>query len=230
MLPEASAVARDRHHHHHHHPALAHHFDNLAQQKEASTLGMWVFLVTEVLFFGGLFLTYMVYRSWYPNAFAIASHELDVMLGTINTAVLIGSSLTMALAVHAAETGERRLLIIFLLATMALGVVFLGIKGVEYYEKFHEHHIPGPSFQFEAEYFRHAQIFFSLYFVMTGLHAIHMIIGLGIMSWMLVWAWNGTITREYASPIEISGLYWHFVDIVWIFLFPLLYLIGRHLN
>ncbi|MQA31810.1 MAG: cytochrome c oxidase subunit 3 family protein [Luteitalea sp.] len=191
---------------------------------------MWVFLVTEVLFFGGLFLTYIIYRSWYPDAFAFASHELDVTLGTINTAVLIGSSLTMALAVHAAQTGERRLLLMFLAATMALGVVFLGIKGVEYYEKFHAHHIPGPGFVFEAEYFRHAQLFFSLYFVMTGLHAIHMIIGLGIMTWMLVWAWNGTITSDYASPIEISGLYWHFVDIVWIFLFPLLYLIGRHVN
>jgi cytochrome c oxidase subunit 3 len=226
-LPEASAVAHDRPHHH---PALAHHFDNLAQQKEAATLGMWVFLLTEVLFFGGLFLTYMIYRYWYPDAFAFASHELDVTLGTINTAVLIGSSLTMALAVHAAEIGERRLLIVFLIATMALGAVFLGIKGVEYYEKFHAGHIPGPAFQFEPEYFRHAQIFFSLYFVMTGLHAIHMIIGLGIMTWMLVWAWNGTITREYSSPVEISGLYWHFVDIVWIFLFPLLYLIGRHVN
>jgi cytochrome c oxidase subunit III len=224
-LPEASAVGHDRHHHH---PALAHHFDNLAQQREASTLGMWVFLITEVLFFGGLFLTYMIYRSSYPEAFAVASRELDVTLGTINTAVLIGSSLTMALAVHAAEVGGRKLLMVFLLATMALGVVFLGIKGFEYYEKFHEHHIPGPAFEFEAEYFRHAQIFFSLYFLMTGLHAIHMIIGLGIMAWMLLWAWNGTITQEYSSPIEISGLYWHFVDIVWIFLFPLLYLIGRH--
>ncbi len=224
-MPEAAVVAPD---HHHHHPALAHHFDNLAQQKEASTLGMWVFLVTEVLFFGGLFLTYMIYRSWFPEAFAVASHELDVTLGTINTAVLIGSSLTMALAVHAAQTGERKLLMMFLVATMVLGVVFLGIKSVEYYEKFHEHHIPGPNFQFEAEYFRNAQIFFSLYFVMTGLHAIHMIIGLGIMTWMLVWSYKGVITADYASPIEISGLYWHFVDIVWIFLFPLLYLIGRH--
>jgi cytochrome c oxidase subunit 3 len=222
-LSEVSAVAHD-----HHHPSLAHHFDNLAQQKEASTLGMWVFLVTEVLFFGGLFLTYMIYRSWYPDAFAAASHELDVTLGTINTAVLIGSSLTMALAVHAAQTGERKLLMIFLVATMVLGVIFLGIKSVEYYEKFTQHHVPGPGFQFEAEYFRNAQLFFSLYFIMTGLHAVHMIIGLGIMTWMLVWSWNGTITADYASPIEISGLYWHFVDIVWIFLFPLLYLIGRH--
>ncbi len=211
-----------------HHPALAHHFDSLAQQTEATTLGMWVFLVTEVLFFGGLFATYMIYRSWYPDAFAAASHELDVTLGTINTIVLITSSLTMALAVHAAQLGQRQLLMTFLILTMILGGVFLGIKSVEYYHKFAEHHVPGPDFQFEKEYFRHAQIFFSLYFVMTGLHALHMIIGIGIMLVMLWWSWNGTITAEYSSPIEISGLYWHFVDIVWIFLFPLLYLIGRH--
>jgi cytochrome c oxidase subunit III len=223
MLPEHAAAAG-----HHHHPALAHHFDNLEQQKEASTLGMWVFLVTEVLFFGGLFATYLVYRSDYPEAFIAASHELDILLGGINTAVLITSSLTMALAVYASQTGNRRQLIFFLILTMVLGAVFLGIKGVEYQHKFHEHHVPGPSFEFENEHILHAQIFFSLYFLMTGLHAIHMIIGLGIMAWMLWWSWNGTITKEYASPIEISGLYWHFVDIVWIFLFPLLYLLGRH--
>ena len=210
------------------HPALAHHFDSMAQQSEATTLGMWVFLVTEVLFFGGLFATYMIYRSWYPGAFAAASHELDVTLGTINTVVLITSSLTMALAVHAAQLGQRKALMMFLILTMILGAAFLGIKSVEYYHKFAEHHVPGPDFVFEQEHIRHAQIFFSLYFVMTGLHAIHMIIGIGIMLVMLYWAWNGTITAEYASPIEISGLYWHFVDIVWIFLFPLLYLIGRH--
>jgi cytochrome c oxidase subunit 3 len=215
-------------HGHADHPALAHHFDNLAQQSEAATLGMWVFLVTEVLFFGGLFLVYTVYRAWYPDAFAAASHDLDVTLGTINTAVLITSSLTMALAVHAAQLGQRKLVMMFLVVTMLLGATFLGIKSVEYYHKFVEHLIPGPGFQFEKEHIRHAQIFFSLYFVMTGLHALHMIIGLGIMSWMLWWSWRGTITAEYYSPIEISGLYWHFVDIVWIFLFPLLYLLGRH--
>jgi cytochrome c oxidase subunit 3 len=213
----------------HHSPALAHHFDSLEQQKEASTLGMWVFLVTEVLFFGGLFLTYTVYRHLYPAAFAAASHELNIILGGINTAVLITSSLTMALAVHASQTGRRRQLMLLLVTTMVLGLVFLGIKSAEYYAKFTEHYIPGPSFRFpEVELAQHAQIFFSLYFVMTGLHALHMIIGLGIMLVMLWWAWNGTITTEYHSPIEISGLYWHFVDIVWIFLFPLLYLIGRH--
>ena len=226
MLPEPAHP--EGHGGHAHHPALAHHFDNLAQQGEASTLGMWVFLVTEVLFFGGLFLVYLVYRSTYPEAFIAGSHELDVLLGGINTAVLITSSLTMALAVHAAQTGHRRTLMIFLVVTMVLGAAFLGIKSVEYYHKFVEHHVPGPGFQFEEEYIRHAQLFFSLYFIMTGLHALHMIIGLGIMTWMLWWSWRGIITAEYYSPIEISGLYWHFVDIVWIFLFPLLYLIGRH--
>jgi len=217
-----SAVRRGRH------SALAHHFESLDQQKEAATLGMWVFLVTEVLFFGGLFAGYAIYRTWYPDAFAAASSELDIVLGSINTVVLITSSLTMALAVHAAQTGERRLVLWLLLATMALGATFLGIKGVEYYHKFAEHHVPGPAFSFEPEHFSQAQIFFSFYFMMTGLHALHMVIGLGIMVVMLWWTWNGTITVEYANPIEVSGLYWHFVDIVWIFLFPLLYLIGRH--
>ena len=213
----------------HHHPAaLAHHFDSLEQQREAGTLGMWVFLVTEVLFFGGLFTVYAVYRGWYPDAFAAASHELDITLGATNTAVLITSSLTMALAVHAAQTGQRRLVMMFLVLTMTLGLIFLGIKSVEYYHKYVEHHIPGPGFEFEKEYLRHAQLFFSLYFIMTGLHALHMVIGFGIMLWMLWWTWRGVITAEYYSPIEISGLYWHFVDIVWIFLFPLLYLLGRH--
>ena len=211
-----------------HHPALAHQFDTLGQQVEASTLGMWVFLATEVLFFGGLFVTYLVYRAAYPAAFAAASHELDILLGTINTGVLITSSLTMAMAVRSAQLGDRRLLMLFLVATMLLGSVFLGIKGVEYYEKFVEHHVPGPGFQFEAEYARHARIFFSLYFMMTGLHAVHMIAGIGVLLVMLAFAWRGAISSTYYSPIEISGLYWHFVDIVWIFLFPLLYLIGRH--
>jgi cytochrome c oxidase subunit 3 len=221
MLPEAT---------HHHHPALAHQFDSLEAQSEATTLGMWVFLATEVLFFGGLFACYTIYRSWYPDAFAAASRSIDITLGATNTVVLITSSLTMALAVHAAQLGHRKLLMAFLVITMVLGVVFLGIKSVEYYQKFVEHHIPGPNFNFEEfpQYNKHAQLFFSLYFVMTGLHAAHMIIGLGIMLTMLWWSWRGIITPEYYSPIEISGLYWHFVDIVWIFLFPLLYLIGRH--
>jgi cytochrome c oxidase subunit 3 len=220
MSPEAA--------HHHAVPGLAHQFDDLGQQAEATTLGMWVFLVTEVLFFGGLFLVYTVYRSLYPQAFAAASHELVVWAGTLNTGVLITSSLTMALAVNASQAGERRLLMLFIAITMVLGCVFLGVKAFEYYTEFMEHHVPGAGFEFEAEYFRQAQIFYSLYFVMTGLHALHMIIGLGVMAVMLWWSYSGIITRQYYSPIEIAGLYWHFVDIVWIFLFPLLYLLGRH--
>jgi cytochrome c oxidase subunit 3 len=211
-----------------HGEALAHQFESLEQQKDASTLGMWVFLATEVLFFGGLFATYSVYRFWYPEAFAAGSRELVIWAGATNTAVLITSSLTMALAVHAAQTGGRRRLIVFLALTMLLGSGFLGMKAFEYYTEWAAHHVPGAEFRFEPEYFRTAQIFFSLYFVMTGLHALHMIIGLGIMAVMLWWAAKGAITDEYYTPIEVSGLYWHFVDIVWIFLFPLLYLIGRH--
>ena len=215
---------------HTHHGALAHQFEDLAQQREVASLGMWLFLVTEILFFGGLFLVYSVYRGWYPAAFAASSHELVVWAGTLNTVVLITSSLTMALAVHAAETGNRRALILFLLATMALGCVFLGVKAYEYRTEYLEHHIPGAGFQFEKQYLLNAQIFFSLYFLMTGLHALHMIIGLGIMAVMVWMSWRGKITPEYPNPIEVSGLYWHFVDIVWIFLFPLLYLIGRHVH
>ncbi len=210
------------------HPALAHQFDDLEQQREAASLGMWVFLVTEILFFGGLFMAYLLYRTWYPQAFAAASHHLDIFWGTVNTAVLIGSSLTMALAVHAAQTGGRRATVVFILLTMLLGCVFLGVKALEYSHKFHEHLVPGPSFRFEGAQPQHAEIFYSLYFVMTGLHALHMIIGIGIMVVLAVMASRGRFSPEYHNPVEIGGLYWHFVDIVWIFLFPLLYLIGRH--
>ena len=219
MLPEAA-----------HTSPLAHQFDNLDQQRDAATLGMWSFLITEILFFGGLFLTYTVYRTWYPDAFAAGSRELLIWAGATNTVVLITSSLTMALAVHAAQTGNRRLLVTFLLLTIALGTAFLGIKSFEYYTEWIEHHVPGLNYSFEPAYYTHAQIFFSLYFVMTGLHALHMIIGIGVMLVMLWLSVSGVITPEYHSPIEISGLYWHFVDIVWIFLFPLLYLIGRHFH
>ena len=228
-MSNGAAVAHDTHHHH---PALAHHFDTMDDQKEASLLGMWLFLAQEILFFGGALAVYMVYRQWYPDAFAYASSEIAILPGAINTAVLIFSSLTMALAVRAAQTGERNKVLVLIVITSILGAVFLGIKGYEYHEKFIEGHIPGfgLTFQFEEQYYRPAQIFFSLYFVLTGLHALHMIIGLGIMTWMFIWTKKGIITPDYYAPIEIAGLYWHFVDIVWIFLFPLLYLIGRHVH
>jgi cytochrome c oxidase subunit 3 len=207
---------------------VAHQFEDAEQQFEASALGMWTFLATEVLFFGGLFVSYTVYRLYYPQAFAEASHHLDIVLGTVNTAILIGSSLTMVLAVYSARFGSRRAQVFFLLATLFLGLVFLGIKGVEYAHKFHEHLVPGLNFAFPGKEAQHAQIFFSFYFAMTGMHALHMVIGAGLLAALAVFAWRGRFSAAYYTPVEIVGLYWHFVDIVWIFLFPLLYLIGRH--
>ncbi len=211
-----------------HDPRLQHHFDDPGQQHEAATLGMWVFLATEVLFFGGLFAAYMIYRVWYPETFGDASRTLDITLGSVNTVVLITSSLSMAFAVRAAATGRRRQLLILLVVTMMLGLVFLGIKGVEYHQKFVEHHIPGFGFHFEGTAPERANLFFSLYFAMTGLHALHMIIGLGVLTVIFVMAARGRFSVAWHTPVEISGLYWHFVDIIWIFLFPLLYLVDRH--
>jgi cytochrome c oxidase subunit III len=210
---------------------LRHHFENRDQQKDASTLGMWVFLVTEIMFFGGLFLAYIAYRTAYPDAFGAASNTLNIPLGAVNTAVLICSSLTMAMAVHSAALGNKRLLITFLFATLFLGGIFLGIKAYEYHDKFVEHHVPGPSFDFKSENPKHpvdphhASLYFALYFAMTGLHASHMIVGAVIILVLIRMAAKNRFTPEWHTPVELFGLYWHFVDIVWIFLFPLLYLI-----
>jgi len=223
--------------HHEHRPELLHHFATEEQQRNSASLGMWIFLATEVMFFGGLFCAYLIYRRWYFGDFGAASASINATLGAANTAVLICSSLTVVLAIWAAQTSRRFLLIAMLVLTMLFGVTFLGIKGLEYKDKFEEHHVPGASFNFHEkipghpdQYAnpRHAQIFFSLYFIMTGLHALHMIIGLGLFTWLLVMAWRGRFTPEYYTPLEMGGLYWHFVDIVWIYLFPLLYLIDRH--
>jgi len=211
------------------HPTgLRHHFDTVEQQLEASTLGMWVFLLTEIMFFGGMFGGYTVYRNMYPEAFASTSHFMNVALGGTNTAVLICSSLTMALAVRSAQLGRKKALITFLLCTLALGLVFLGIKYVEYYEKWLDHHIPGPGFHYaDSRYFKQAQILFFLYFAMTGMHALHMIVGAGLITTLIVMAARNRFSAAWYTPVEMIGLYWHFVDIVWIFLFPLLYLIGH---
>ena len=208
----------------------AHQFDDAEQQHEASWLGMWVFLATEVMFFGGMFLGYTIYRSTYPAAFADASNHLDIWLGTINTAVLIGSSFTMALAVRSAQLGARKPLVLFLILTLVLGAVFLGIKFTEYYAKFEEHLVPGSTFEYTDPLAHAAEIFFSFYFAMTGMHALHMIIGLGLLTVLIVKAGRGRFSSVYNTPVELVGLYWHFVDIVWIFLFPLLYLVGMHLQ
>jgi cytochrome c oxidase subunit 3 len=208
--------------------ALQHHFENAEQQRDASTIGMWSFLLTEIMFFGGLFLAYFAYRQAYPLAFASASLKTDLWLGAANTTVLIGSSLTMALAVHFAAIGKRQLLVLFLILTLILGGVFLGVKAYEYHDKWEHHEIPGPHFECDGCVdAQHTQLFFSLYFGMTGLHASHMIIGAGVLL-VLIWqAYKGKFTPDWYTPIENFGLYWHFVDIVWIFLFPLLYLIDR---
>lgn len=212
---------------------LAHHFRDLEQQHEANTLGMWAFLVTEVMIFGGLFTAYAVFRYKFPAAFSAGSNYLNVTQGAINTVVLIGSSLTMALAVHAAQTANRKLLTLFLVLTIVLGTVFLVIKGFEYTHDYDVGLIPGLRFDDKPWLEKgiepgQGKAFFFLYFCLTGLHAIHMIIGMAILAIMAVLAWRGYYTdRKHDTPVEIMGLYWHFVDIVWIFLFPLLYLIGE---
>lgn len=270
---------------HYHPPGLQHQFEDMKQQEESVTIGMWLFLAQEIMFFGGLFTAYLVFRWRFPMAFAVGSNHLDAFWGGLNTLVLIVSSLTMALTVYYAQKGNRNIQVILIILTMFFGTVFLGVKVVEYTDKYNHglvpvaglnkripagehpageggevHANPRGEFQIpehdltlvrqaeagnyltEAErlnYYSNGQLdlgkfrdrvrlFFYLYFVLTGLHAVHMIIGLGIMTWLLIKAWRGTFSHDYFAPVEMSGLYWHFVDIVWIFLFPLLYLLGRH--
>jgi len=293
-------------HGHAHHPGLQHQFEDMGQQMESASIGMWMFLAQEIMFFGGIFMVYLVYRAKYPMAFAAASNHLDAFWGGLNTLVLIVSSLTMALAVYYAQKSNRMLQVVMIVLTMIFGTVFLGVKAIEYTDKYnhglipvdglnrratatenahpssehgsamtmpfevkveasseksateHEYVNPRGAFQWTdaslvvlardgkfltaAEnigYFSNGEvdvkkfadkvrIFFWLYFAMTGLHALHMVIGLGIMLWLLLRAWGGEFSVLYFAPVEMAGLYWHFVDIVWIFLFPLLYLLGRH--
>ena len=217
---------KEDHPEHHHHPFLQHHFEDMGQQHEASTLGMWMFLTTEFLFFGGFFLAYAIYRSMYPLAWKLGADQQNWQIGAANTVVLIGSSLTMALAVWAAQTNRRKLTVWMLILTLILGVAFVGVKGFEYADHIHHGLFPGSHFSFDhgAET-RGIELFMVFYFGMTGMHALHMLIGFGLLIWFILRAWRGHFGEEYYSPVEIMGLYWHFVDIVWIFLFPLLYLV-----
>ncbi len=207
---------------------LDHHFETLEQQQETCSIGMWVFLCQEVMFFSGLFLSYMVFRYLYPHAFVEGSHHLDVTLGTINTAVLIGSSLTMALAVRAAQLGKGLSTALWIASTFGLSLVFIGIKTAEYTAKFHHGLIPGVAWHPTINDDPQLNIFFGLYFVMTGMHGLHMLIGLVLMVIVAVKALKGRYTAGNHVGVEMLGLYWHFVDLIWIFLFPLLYLVGRH--
>lgn len=301
----------DTHAHDYHPPGLQHQFEDMKQQEESNTIGMWMFLAQEIMFFGGLFTVYLIFRSKYPMAFAAGSNHLDVVMGFVNTLVLIVSSLTMALTVYYAQKGNRNMQVLMIVLTMIFGAAFLGVKAIEYTDKYNhglipfanwnkrtpasseehtktegvkevkhffaseggnkpettsaESHYVNPTGAFkwsewkeakelvdeaqkgnfltqsewengyftngefdEAKFTGRVQIFFWIYFAMTGLHALHMIVGLIIMTWLLIMAWRNTYSAQYYTPVEITGLYWHFVDIVWIFLFPLLYLLGRH--
>jgi cytochrome c oxidase subunit III len=204
-------------------------FRTPGQQRETASVGMWIFLANEVMMFGGLFTAYAVYRASHPQAFDIGSADMNILLGSINTALLLTSSLMLTFAEHSAQTGSRRLLALFLVLTMIIGLVFLGIKFIEYYEHYQEHKAPGVWFNDSSPYASSIQMFFVFYYVMTGLHAIHMIIGLGILAGLLFRTFIGTMTAEYHTPIMFGGLYWHFVDIVWIFLYAIFYLPGLHL-
>jgi len=232
IMTESTIIAE------HHGPELRHHFATVEQQRDASTLGMWLFLATEVMFFGGMFCAYLIYRYWYFHEFAAASNSANIWMGAINTGVLICSSLTVALSVKAAQLGQRNAQVVLLVLTLIFGLIFLGVKAYEWGEKFEEHHVPGASFNADDIVQKypdlhldphHIQLYFSLYFAMTGLHALHMVIGLGLFSFLTYKAWKGAYTPQYHTPVEIGGLYWHFVDLVWIYLFPLLYLIDRRL-
>jgi cytochrome c oxidase subunit 3 len=249
-MSDSHAIAEPRHdlgHEEHHGPSyLRHHFVSMEQQNETTSFGMWLFLLTEIMFFGGLFTAYLIYRNWYYPAFVAASHQLNIGLGAFNTLLLITSSFTMAMGVWCSETKRQKGLVWSLIATLILGLGFLGVKTVEYKEKFEKHHVPGTSFDARGFVYptqeelksgekalapdmaAKTEVYFSLYFAMTGMHAVHMIIGIVLLAGMLWKAMRGGYMDGNIAFVENFGLYWHFVDIVWIFLFPLLYLISRH--
>lgn len=204
------------------------HFDSLAQQNQADLLGMWVFLASEILFFGGMFLAYTVYRSMYPLAFEAASGRLDLVLGGINTALLLTSSLTMTLADDAAAARARRAMVLWLSATALLGIAFLAIKGIEWRDEFREGFAPlfGRPFDFPEPHADRARLFFGFYFALTGLHALHLFIGVAVVLVLLVFTLRGAPRMD--AKMAVSGLYWHLVDLIWVFVFPLLYLAGHH--
>ena len=225
------SVATHDESHEEHHPFLQHHFEDLGQQHEASTLGMWMFLTTEILFFGGILCAYWVYRVIYPEAWALGAAQQNTLAGGINTIVLIVSSLTMALAVRAAQLGSRRGQVVFLSLTLVFGLIFVGVKMWEYRMHYVEGLFPGAAWHWNENpaLASKVQLFMTFYWGLTGLHALHMVIGVGLLIWIIIRAARAHFSPEYYGPVEVMGLYWHFVDIVWIFLFPFLYLIhGAH--
>lgn len=197
------------------------------QQAETATFGMWVFLATEILFFGGMLLAYTWLRNTYPEGVAEAGRHTKIVIGSVNTLVLLTSSFTMAWAVHAAEHGRRKALTRLLVVTALLGLLFLGLKGYEYHKEWTEHLVPGLNFHENSAHAQTIELFYFLYFLLTGIHGIHVTIGIGLIVVMAVRARRGAFSSRHYTPVEVTGLYWHFVDIVWIFLYPLIYLVGR---
>lgn len=215
-----------------HHPAhLEHHFVSSEQQFDSAKLGMWLFLITEILLFSGMFVAYAVFRQWHPEAFVAASGTLDQVMGTLNTVVLLTSSLTVALSIHYIKQDKVKECIYYLLGTLALAGGFMVVKYFEYTDKFEHGVFPGGGFDPHGAHYEHlagmeaVPQFFSIYFVMTGIHGFHVLVGMVVIAAIAFMAWRGSFSSEWYTPVELTGLYWHLVDIVWIFLFPLLYLI-----
>jgi len=229
-MATSTAIAHaEAHEHAHHPPHLQHHFVSSEQQFDAAKMGMWLFLITEVLLFSGMFVAYTVYRVWHPEVFAGVSSLLDWRLGGLNTLVLLASSFTVALGIHYAQTDNKKGLVINLIITIVCALIFMTVKYFEYTGKFAHGIFPGAHYHPHGDYAQfdipYAPQFFSIYFVMTGIHGFHVLVGIGIFTWITIRAAKGHFNSEYYTPVELSGLYWHLVDIIWIFLFPLLYLI-----
>ena len=224
-MAHTSVTAAAHHGEGHHPPHLKHYFVSSEQQFDAAKLGMWLFLITEILLFSGMFVAYAVYRVWYPEMYVEAARELNPWLGGLNTLVLLTSSLTVALSINCAMRDDRKGTVRNLVITVLLAGVFMVVKYFEYTHKFHLGIFPGGNYAFEGLDVPHVPIFFSIYFVMTGIHGVHVLVGMGLLTWLAVRAHKGHFNSEYYTPVELSGLYWHLVDIIWIFLFPLLYLI-----
>ncbi|TAK25238.1 MAG: cytochrome c oxidase subunit 3 family protein [Myxococcaceae bacterium] len=228
------AAPAGEHGHGHQYPFLAHHFDTPVHQFDSAKLGMWIFIATEILMFGGLFVAYGIFRGQEPEMFRMAHERLDRIMGAVNTVVLLFSSLTAALAVRQSQVGDRKGTTRWLVITLICAVIFLVVKFFEYQHKFHDGLLPGHYFQAHLQQFAHhghvlpqrAHMFFALYFMMTGLHGVHVLIGMGVLSWVLKQNLDGKISKQFFTPVEIGALYWHLVDLVWIYLFPLLYLVG----
>jgi cytochrome c oxidase subunit 3 len=226
MSDHATIATHDHAHEGHHDSRLQHHFTTWEQQFDASKIGMWLFLATEILLFGGLFVGFGISQLKYPEAFFEAHHHLDKNLGFLNTVVLLVSSWTMVMAVHSAKTNQQGKLKLFLIVTLLCAATFLGVKYFEYHHKFEEGLLPGAFYSHKGDHVPHQNIFFSFYFMMTGLHGIHILGGMGAITWVFLKSLKGTFDSTYYTPVDLVGLYWHLVDLIWIYLFPLLYLIS----